>query len=311
MTVATTLPTAVDAIRWVELGIHPVALQLGFFQLRWYSLGYLAGIFIGYRYLLRLIAQPGAPMARRHADDFVFYVTLGIILGGRLGYVLFYKPLDYLRDPLEIPQLWDGGMAFHGGLIGSTLAVLYLVRQNGLSFLRVADYAACCGPFGLFFVRLANFVNAELWGRPTDVAWAVRFPEPLYGMTPGTWGPDGPPRHPSQLYEAGLEGLLLFAVLFALFWYTRARYKPGLLGGVFLLGYGLSRFFVEFFRMPDVHLTWLAERTGLSMGQWLTIPMLLLGLYMIVTARRRAVDVAPVPAVGETGVAPARAQGAG
>src|SRR5688500_10955417 len=272
-----------DAIAWTDLGLSPVALDLGFFELRWYSLGYLAGIVVGYLYLLKLIKQPGAPMARRHADDFVFYVTLGIILGGRLGYVLFYKPMDYLREPLEILQLWDGGMSFHGGLIGSTLAVLYLARKNGLSFLRIADYAVCCGPFGLFFVRVANFVNGELWGRPTDVAWAVQFRE-LVG--PGIVQV-GPPRHPSQLYEAGLEGIVLFAILFVLFWWTRARYKPGLLAGVFTLGYGLSRFVVEYFREPDAHLTWLPQQTGLSMGQWLTVPMILIGLYLILTSKRR------------------------
>jgi phosphatidylglycerol:prolipoprotein diacylglycerol transferase len=260
---------------WVH-NLDPIALDLGFFQLRWYSLGYLAGIVLGYMYLLRLIKQPGSPMARRHADDFVFYVTLGIIFGGRLGYVLFYQPAFYFANPLKILQLWDGGMAFHGGLIGSTLAVVYLARKNGLSFLRVGDYACMCGPFGLFLVRCANFVNGELWGRPTDAPWGVVF---------RSGGPV--PRHPSQLYEAFLEGVVLFALLWVLFWYTRARYKPGMLAGVFLFGYGLSRFVVEFFRMPDEHLTEFAMRTGMSMGQWLTIPMLLLGLYMIVTSRRR------------------------
>jgi phosphatidylglycerol:prolipoprotein diacylglycerol transferase len=154
--------------------------------------------------------------------------------------------------------------------------VLYLARKNGLSFLRIGDYACVCGPFGLFLVRLANFVNGELWGRPTDVSWAVVFP---------TGGPV--PRHPSQIYEAFLEGMVLFAVLWVLFWYTRARYKPGMLAGVFIFGYGVARFVVEFFRNPDEHLTEFAMRTGMSMGQWLTIPMLLLGLYMIVTSRRR------------------------
>ena len=285
-------PPADAPIRWAELGLDPVALSLGVFDLRWYSLGYLAGIFIGYLYLLKLIKQPGSPMARRHADDFVFYVTLGIILGGRLGSVLFYNSDKYLSDPLAVLRVWEGGMSFHGGLIGSTLAVLYLARKNGLSFLRIGDYAACCGPFGLFFVRLANFVNAELWGRPTDVPWAVAFPEPLY-VAPGMLGPDGPPRHPSQLYEAALEGVVLFAILYILFWYTRARYRPGLLAGVFVFGYGLARFVIEFFRMPDSNLIWLVERTGLSMGQWLCVPMLLLGLYMIVTSGRRQAVMAP------------------
>jgi prolipoprotein diacylglyceryltransferase len=159
---------------WVH-DLHPVALDLGFFQLRWYSLAYLAGIMLGYLYLKRLIRQPGAPMARRHADDFVFYVTLGIILGGRIGSVLFYNFNEYMKDPIAILRIWEGGMSFHGGLIGSTLAVLYLARKNGLSFLRVGDYACMCGPFGLLFGRLANFVNGELWGRPSGVSWAMVF----------------------------------------------------------------------------------------------------------------------------------------
>jgi phosphatidylglycerol---prolipoprotein diacylglyceryl transferase len=289
MTAMTTLPApAATGTHWVH-NLDPVALDLGFFQLRWYSLAYLAGIVIGYLYLLKLVKQPGSPMARRHADDMVFYATLGIILGGRLGYVLFYKPMDYLHDPLAILRLWDGGMSFHGGLIGTIVAMLYLARKNGLSFLRVADYVACCVPFGLFFGRLANFVNGELWGRPTDVAWGVQFRELV---APGIVAV-GPPRHPSQLYEAGLEGILLFLVLFALFWWTRARYKPGLLAGVFTLGYGLSRFAVEYFREPDAHLMWLAEQSGLSMGQWLTVPMILIGLYLIVTSKRREPVMAP------------------
>lgn len=268
--------------------LDPIALDLGFFQLRWYSLAYLAGIFIGYLYLLLLIRRPGAPMARRHADDFMFWVTVGIILGGRLGYVLFYKPGDYLGDPLAILRLWDGGMSFHGGLIGSTLAALYVARRNGLSFLRVADYACMCGPFGLLFGRLANFVNGELWGRPTDVWWAVRFQE---------GNALGPPRHPSQLYEAALEGVVLFLILAILFWATRARYKPGLLAGVFAAGYGASRFVIEYFREPDSHLVELARTTGLSMGQWLTVPMIILGLYMIATSFRR--DPVMVDGVGD------------
>jgi phosphatidylglycerol:prolipoprotein diacylglycerol transferase len=272
-------PIPVDAPSAVGHWVHnldPIALDLGFFQLRWYSLAYLAGIVLGYIYLLRLIKQPGAPMARRHADDFVFYVTLGIIIGGRLGYVFFYQPALYLANPLQALKLWDGGMSFHGGLIGATLAVLYLARRNGLSFLRVGDYACMCGPFGLFFGRMANFVNGELWGRPSGASWAIVFPS------------GGPvPRHPSQLYEAAMEGVLLFAIMWVLFWYTRARYKPGMLAGVFIFGYGVARFVVEFFRNPDDHLTDFAMRTGMSMGQWLTIPMLLLGLYMIVTSRRR------------------------
>ncbi len=270
-----------STIRWDSLGLSPVALDLGFFQLRWYSLAYLAGIILGWWYLLKLIARPGAPMARRHADDMVFYATLGILLGGRLGYVLFYRPAFYLENPLEIPQLWDGGMSFHGGVIGVSLGILYMARKQGLDWLRIHDYVACCVPFGLLFGRLANFVNGELWGRATDVPWAVIFP--AGGEVP---------RHPSQLYEAGLEGLLLGLILWFLFWRTDARYQPGRLVGTFILVYGLSRFLVELVRQPDQgleNLSW-----GLTMGQTLTVPMILGGLYLIGTARGRRQRVEPI-----------------
>jgi phosphatidylglycerol:prolipoprotein diacylglycerol transferase len=288
---------AADAIRWRDLGIGPVAADLGEWQifgltihpqLRWYSLAYLAGIAIGWWYLLKLIAQPAAPMARRHADDLVFYATLGIILGGRLGYVLFYRPEFYFENPTHIVRLWDGGMSFHGGVIGVSLAILWLARRNGLNWLRIHDYVACCVPFGLFFGRVANFVNGELWGRVTDVPWAIRFCEDSAELCQVV----GPPRHPSQLYEAALEGLLLFAVLWYMFWKTRARYEPGRLVGAFLLVYGFSRFLVELVRQPDEgleHLAW-----GLSMGQTLTVPMIAGGLYLILTAKRRRERVEPV-----------------
>src|SRR5437016_4424378 len=155
----------------------PVALHIGPFDLRWYSLAYLAGIFIGYWYLLKLLKQPGAPMARRHADDLVFYAALGVIFGGRLGYVLFYNLGEYLRHPIEILKLWDGGMSFHGGVIGTSLGIFYFAHKQKLPWLRVHDYVACCAPFGFFLVRLANFVNQELWGAPSSVPWAVRFQE--------------------------------------------------------------------------------------------------------------------------------------
>jgi phosphatidylglycerol:prolipoprotein diacylglycerol transferase len=268
-------------IEWNSLGIGPVAYDFGFFQLRWYSLAYLAGIVLGWWYLLKMLARPGAPMARRHADDMVFYGTLGVILGGRIGYVLFYRPEFYFANPGEIVQIWDGGMSFHGGAIGTSLAMFYLSWHNKLNVLRVHDYVACVAPIGLFLGRLANFVNGELWGRETDVAWAVVFPQ---------GGPVG--RHPSQLYEAALEGLLLFVVLSFLFWKTDARYQPGKLVGTFVLGYGLSRFFVEYYRQPDhglENLSW-----GLTMGQTLTVPMILAGLYLIATAKRRRERVEPV-----------------
>ena len=173
---------AAAGIAFTDLGLSPVALSLGFFELRWYSLAYLAGIFLGYWYLLKLLKQPGAPMARRHADDLVFYASLGIIFGGRLGYVLFYNLPYYLEHPIDILKLWDGGMSFHGGVIGTSLGILYLARREGLQWLRLHDYVACTVPFGLFFGRLANFVNAELWGAPTNVPWAVRFPEVANGL---------------------------------------------------------------------------------------------------------------------------------
>ena len=275
-------------INYYDLHISPVALHLGIFDLRWYSLGYLAGIFIGYWYLLKLLAQPGAPLARRHADDLIFYSSLGIIFGGRIGYVLFYNLGYYLQHPLQILKLWDGGMSFHGGVIGTTIGILYLARKEGLNWLRVHDYVACCAPFGLGLVRIANFINGELWGGVTNVPWAVRFPlvmgQPMLG----------PPRHPTQLYEALLEGVVLFAILAYMFWKTKARYEPGKLVGTFILFYGMFRFGIEFIREPDSQLVSFARATGLHMGQWLSIPMILGGAYLMATAAGRRVRVEPI-----------------
>ena len=285
-----------NAIVWSDLGLDPVALDLGFFELRWYSLAYLAGIFIGYWYLLKLIKQPGSPMARRHADDLVFYSALGIILGGRVGYILFYNLSYYLQNPLDMLKLWDGGMSFHGGMIGTVIGILYLSRKEKLQWLRVHDYVACCVPFGLFFGRIANFVNHELWGAPAAVPWAVRFPEIIDGMLVV-----GPPRHPTQIYEAILEGLVLFAILAWMFWKTQARYEPGKLVGAFTLFYGLFRFLIEFVREPDAQLVGFANSTGLHMGQWLSIPMIILGAWLMWTAKKRRVRVEPT--VGTASVA--------
>ena len=284
-------PAAVGAahapLYWADLGLKR-GIDLGFFTLRYYSLAYLAGIVLGYLHLTRMLRQSGAPMAQRHAEDLFFWCTIGIIAGGRLGYAIFYGP-QLLAHPAELLKLWQGGMSFHGGMIGVLLALAYVSRSGGLSFLRVGDYVATCVPFGLFFGRIANFINGELWGRVAgqNVAWAMVFP-------------DGGalPRHPSQLYEAGLEGLVLAVVLLALFWKTAARLRPGLLGGIFLGGYGLARFTVEFFREPDAQLQEFAARTGLSMGQWLTIPMILIGLALVVRALMRA-PIGQTPAVGE------------
>ncbi len=279
----------IDAISYYDLGLSPVALDLGIFELRWYSLGYLAGIFLGYWYLTKLIKQPGAPLARRHADDLVFYASLGVIFGGRLGYVLFYNLGYYLKNPIDILKLWDGGMSFHGGVIGVTIGILYLARKEGLNWLRVHDYVACVVPIGLGLVRIANFINAELWGAATNVAWAVRFP--LVMGQPAL----GPPRHPTQLYEAFLEGVVLFAILAFMFWKTRARYEPGKLVGAFIFFYGLFRFAIEFIREPDSQFAGtIIEASGLHMGQWLSLPMILGGLYLIATAKARRERVEPV-----------------
>ncbi len=263
-------------IHWVDLGLTR-GIDLHIFTLRWYSLAYLAGIILGYWHLTRMIRAPGAPMAQRHADDLFFYCTLGIIIGGRLGYATFYAPELWVH-PIEMLKLWNGGMSFHGGLIGTVVAIAWVSWRGQLRFLRVTDYIAVCVPFGLFFGRLANFVNGELWGRVTDsgVPWAMIFPD------------GGPlPRHPSQLYEAGLEGLVLAIILLTLFWKTRARWRPGLLVGVFTLGYGIARFTLENFREPDQQLEEFAARTGLSMGQWLTVPMILIGLFFLFRAFMR------------------------
>ncbi len=283
----TTLAAAGGYLDYRSLGLDPVALDLGFFQLKWYSLAYIAGILLGWFYLLKLIDRPGAPMARRHADDLVFYATIGIIAGGRLGYILFYRP-DLFAKPLSILRLWDGGMSFHGGVIGVTIGIILMARKHGLNWLRIHDYVACVVPIGLFFGRLANFVNGELWGRPTDVPWAIVFPRT--GMDV--------PRHPSQLYEAGLEGIVLLLLLAFFFWRTNARYYPGRLVGIFLLGYGSARFFVEFFREADEQLMWLHDMTGLNMGQYLCMPMILGGLYLVATSKGRRQRVEPV--VGES-----------
>jgi phosphatidylglycerol:prolipoprotein diacylglycerol transferase len=270
-------------VEWASLGLDPVALQLGGFALRWYSLAYIVGILAAWFLLARMTRRPGSPMTAAHVDDLITWCTLGVILGGRTGYVLFYNPAQYLQDPLSFFKLWEGGMSFHGGLAGVILAIFLYARSQGLSALRILDYAAVVTPIGLFLGRLANFVNGELWGRPTDGSWGIIFPDA---------GPE--PRHPSQLYEAATEGLLLLVILSFLFWATNARMKPGLLGGLFITGYGLSRFGIEYFREPDAQLGILSM--GLTMGQLLSLPMILLGLFLLATANHRQPSNLPTPA---------------
>ncbi len=258
-------------ILWADLGLTK-GISLGPLTLRWYSLAYLTGIILAWWHTSKALKGPGAPMAQRHADDLFFYCTLGVILGGRFGYATFYAP--QLWTSLDIFKLWEGGMSFHGGLIGVLIAVTWVCWRGGLSFLRVMDYISVSVPFGMLFGRLANFVNGELWGRVAgpNVAWAMVFPD----------APDQLARHPSQLYEAGLEGLLLLIVMLLLFWKTRARFRPGMLCSTFTCGIALARFVVEFYREPDAQLSEFAARTGLSMGQWLTVPMFAVGLFFLV-----------------------------
>ncbi len=265
---------AIEPLYWENYSLGP-GIDLGFFTLRFYSLAYLIGVIFAYWHLSKMIKAPGAPMAQRHADDLFFYGTLGVILGGRLGYVTFYKPELWLT-PLEVFKVWEGGMSFHGGVIGVVLAIAWVTMRGKLNFLRVCDYIAVCVPMGMLLGRLANFNNGELWGRAADVPWAMVFP-----------GADAQPRHPSQLYQAGLEGLALLVILLLLFWKTRARYRPGLLVGIFTLGMAAARFVNEFFREPDAHLRTFAETSGLSMGQWLTLPMFLIGLIVTLYAVTR------------------------
>jgi phosphatidylglycerol:prolipoprotein diacylglycerol transferase len=274
---------ATQYLRFSDLHLNPVALDLGFLKIRWYSLAYIAGIIFAWWYVNKLIAQPNAPMAKRHTEDLVFYCTLGVILGGRLGYALFYAlPRGdwMIIHPSALVAVWDGGMSFHGGAIGVVLAMIYAAYRHKLNLLRVMDYVGCGVPMGLFLGRLANFVNGELWGRVTTVPWAIIFPG----------APGVEPRHPSQLYEAGLEGLLIFTVLAYLFWKTDARNRPGRLSGAGLLIYGLGRFFLEQYRQPDVgldHLSW-----GLTMGQTLCLLMVAAGGALLAHSFRKSAQPA-------------------
>jgi len=249
-------------------------LTLGPFALRWYALAYIIGLVIGWRYCVWLAKKPPVTVTTLQLDDFFIWAIVAVILGGRLGYVLFYQPAQYFADPLTILQLWHGGMSFHGGTVGVIVALILFARRRKIPFLALCDIVTAAVPIGLFLGRLANFVNAELYGRPTDVPWAMVFPT----------DPAQLPRHPSQLYEAGLEGIVLFIVLFVLMQNESVRRRHGLVTGTFLAGYALARIFVEFFREPDAFLGFIAA--GTTMGQWLSLPMLLAGGYFIWRALR-------------------------
>ena len=287
--------------------IDPALLTIGFewtgieslqgFQLslRWYALAYIAGLLIGWRLMVALMRRPAvwpgerAPLQPDEPEELLTWMVLGVVLGGRAGYVLFYDFPRFLGDPLAIVQIWEGGMSFHGGFLGVILATILFTRARHQPLLQVADAVALATPIGLLLGRLANFVNAELYGRITDVAWAMQFPlrDPVTGER--DWSRLTEPRHPSQLYEAALEGLVLFILLWLLA--TRGGWlkRPGAVTGLFFLGYGAARFVVEFFREPDAHLAGMVHDFGLSMGQVLSLPMLLIGAgFLVVGFRRRA-----------------------
>ena len=255
--------------------IDPVAVHIGPLAIRWYALAYIAGILLGWQYAVHLVRRPPHVMDRVAVDDFIVWATVGIILGGRLGYVLFYRPDYYFRDPLEIVYLWHGGMSFHGGALGVIVAIIVFARQRGISMFALGDIVCAVVPIGLFFGRIANFINGELFGRVSDAPWAMMFPN---------GGPE--PRHPSQLYQAGLEGLALFAVLAVLAHRTELRQRPGLISGAFLCGYAIARSIGELFREPDAYLGFLVG--PVTMGQLLSLPMLVVGLWLIATSGKRA-----------------------
>jgi len=252
--------------------IDPIAFHLGPIAVHWYGIAYVVGILGWWRYTLWL-SDKYPQITRKDIDDFIVWAVFGVVLGGRLGYVLFYKPEYYLTHPLEIVQTWHGGMSFHGGLLGVIIAVALFARQRGLTFLQFADVGSCGVPIGLFFGRIANFLNSELYGRITDFEWGVIFPN------------GGPlPRHASQLYEAFLEGFVLFLVMTYFATKTNFGQKRGFLTGLFLTGYGVARITAEFFREPDAFLGYFAG--GITMGQILSLPALAFGLFLMIRAQK-------------------------
>jgi phosphatidylglycerol---prolipoprotein diacylglyceryl transferase len=286
----------------IDLGF----IELGPFPIRWYALGYIGGLLLGWWYAVRLATRPKlwgrdpGPLSKIDIDDFAFWVMIGILVGGRLGYILFYtlpfEPEKIGADPLFILRTWEGGMSFHGGLIGSVLAVVYTCWSRKIPLLNLADVACAAAPIGIFLVRVANFINGELYGRPTSVPWAIQFPEYDWAsrqwiyerVNPGT-GESYPvgslvPVHPSQLYEALLEGVVLFAILWLAVWRFGALKRPGLVSGIFLVGYAAFRTFVENFRQPDAFVSGLPE--FMTMGMLLSLPMLIGGAWLIYRSRQ-------------------------
>lgn len=284
-------------------------LTIGSFQfsLRWYALAYIAGLILGWRLIVRLMKRPDlwpanrAPMTPQQPEELLTWMTFGVVLGGRLGYVLFYNPAYYFANPAEILAVWNGGMSFHGGFLGVVVALVLYCLKNRIPVRQAGDAVAMAAPIGLFFGRIANFINGELWGRPTDAPWAMRFPmiDPATGQRSMDLLTE--PRHPSQLYEAGLEGLALFAALLWLAWSRRWLKHPGAIIGAFMAGYGAARVFVGNFRQGDAQFISPAnpnghfirfgdapDAFGLTMGQLLSLPMIAIGLLVILHAMRRS-----------------------
>ena len=254
--------------------IDPILLQLGPFAIRWYALAYIAGLVIGWQVMRRVCTQPPRILSPVKIDDFLLWAALGVILGGRVGYVLFYKPGFYLEHPLAVLTVWEGGMSFHGGFLGVIAAILLFAIRNKTDPFMLSDLVALVVPIGLFFGRLANFINGELWGRVSDVQWAMIFPR------------GGPlPRHPSQLYQAFFEGVLVLLVVAAVWRFTDGRRRPGLMTGTFCAGYGVARIVGELFREPDAHLGYLWG--PVTMGMLLSVPVLAFGGWLIARAYRR------------------------
>ena len=290
-------------IQFPDLSPEIFSITIGTFEfaLRWYALAYIVGILIAWRLAVAALRQPALwpasqpPMRPQQVEDLLTWIIIGVILGGRLGFVFFYQPGYYLSNPAAILRIWEGGMDFHGGLIGVVLAAWIFALRHGVPRLQMADLVAVSVPPGLMLGRLANFINAELWGRPTDLPWGVAFPGQAAQDCGQALG-EICARHPSQLYEALLEGSLLATLLLWMVWRRRAFHRPGLVLGLFLAGYGMARFLVEFARQPDAQfvtpgnplgLAWHVGGYGLTMGQLLSLPMIALGLVFAIAALRR------------------------
>jgi phosphatidylglycerol---prolipoprotein diacylglyceryl transferase len=273
-------------------GFDPVALRLGPFAIRWYALAYITALLLGWRLLRRLVRESPPVATALQVDDFLSWATLGVVLGGRLGYVLFYQPGYYFSHPAMIFAVWDGGMSFHGGLVGVTVAIVWFCRRNGMDILGFADRIAVTVPIGLGLGRVANFINGELWGRVAPVWWPLTM---IYPQAALIYPKDGlAPRFPSELYEALLEGLILFVVMYRLSRRAELRLRPGFLTGSFLVGYAIARIIGECFREPDPFLGFLAF--GATMGQLLSLPLLPIGAWLILRSRGRAVVPVKAPA---------------